>query len=285
MKLIKLIIYKRGETLINEERAIDVDTIISPIRFNSDTSKSYFTVRTKNPTGNPGDLVNYQVDEELADIAALSNDFVLLTVTSRDGRGLVVGGVALDEEEMLFNVQKVAEGFQPSGAGATFLYCEDGEPTPVPYIVDEDVDAIIAQTEAGAGTGTVTSFSAGDLSPVFTTNVTDPTTTPALEFELEDQAANTFFAGPAADPDAPPTFRSIELADLPTPADAAANLVYAGPVSGADAPPSFRALIGDDLPITTVSDPGNFTVIDTDAALKVTIGGTDYYLPIYVYTP
>ena len=35
-------------------------------------------------------------------------------------------------------------------------------------------------------TGTVTSFSAGNLSPLFTTNVATPTTTPALSFNLSN---------------------------------------------------------------------------------------------------
>lgn len=285
MKLIKLTVYKRGETILNEERAIDVDTIISPIRFNADTEKSYFTIRTKNPTGNPGDLVNYQVDEELDDIAALSNDFVILTVTQRDGRGLFVGGVSLESEEMIFNVEKVAEGFVPVSSGSGFLYCEDGEPTPVPYVVDEDVDTIIAQTEAGAGTGTVTSFSSGDLAPLFTTEVSNPNTTPAQSFELVEQVEKTFLAGPVSGVDAPPTFREIALSDLPAPGNEEVNFVYAGPDSGLPAPPSFRALVGDDLPIVSVSDPGNFTVIDTDVALSYTKEGTTYYIPVYVYTP
>lgn len=34
---------------------------------------------------------------------------------------------------------------------------------------------------------------------------------------------------------------------------------------------------------TIVSDPGNFTTLDPNRALKVTKGGVDYYLPIYIY--
>lgn len=69
----------------------------------------------------------------------------------------------------------------------------------------------------GGGGGTVTSFSAGDLSPLFTTNVATATTTPALSFILTDQAPNTVFAGPIAGPDdAAPTFRALVAADIPT---------------------------------------------------------------------
>lgn len=50
-------------------------------------------------------------------------------------------------------------------------------------------------TASGSG-GTVTSFSAGNLSPVFTTSVATATTTPALSFSLSNAAANTYFGNP-----------------------------------------------------------------------------------------
>lgn len=70
----------------------------------------------------------------------------------------------------------------------------------------------------GGGSGTVTSFSAGDLSPLFTTGVATPTTTPALSFALSTQAANLVFAGPTSGGAAAPTFRALVAADLPAPA-------------------------------------------------------------------
>ncbi|HEV2231901.1 MAG TPA: hypothetical protein VGV68_00700, partial [Terriglobia bacterium] len=68
-----------------------------------------------------------------------------------------------------------------------------------------------------AGTGTVTSFSAGTLAPLFTTSVATATTTPALTFALTSQNANLFFAGPTSGAAAAPTFRSLMGADLPNP--------------------------------------------------------------------
>jgi len=44
-----------------------------------------------------------------------------------------------------------------------------------------------------AGTGTVTSFSAGTLSPLFTTSVATATTTPALSFSLSNAGGGTVF--------------------------------------------------------------------------------------------
>ena len=49
-----------------------------------------------------------------------------------------------------------------------------------------------SQKGAGGGSGTVTSFSAGNLSPLFTTSVATATTTPALTFSLSSAAAGTF---------------------------------------------------------------------------------------------
>lgn len=44
-----------------------------------------------------------------------------------------------------------------------------------------------------SGGGTVTSFSSGNLSPLFTTSVSNASTTPALSFTLSNAAANTYF--------------------------------------------------------------------------------------------
>jgi hypothetical protein len=70
------------------------------------------------------------------------------------------------------------------------------------------------QTFPGAGSGTVTSFSSGNLAPLFSTSVATATTSPALSFSLTSQAANLVFAGPNGAAGAP-TFRSIVGADLP----------------------------------------------------------------------
>lgn len=64
------------------------------------------------------------------------------------------------------------------------------------------------------GSGTVTSFSSGNLSPLFTTSVATATTTPALSFTLSTQSANTVFSGPTSGGAAAPTFRALVLADI-----------------------------------------------------------------------
>lgn len=70
------------------------------------------------------------------------------------------------------------------------------------------------------GSGTVTSFSSGSLGAgsgtIFTTSVSNATTTPALSFSLVTQAANVVFAGPSSGGSANPAFRSLVSADLPS---------------------------------------------------------------------
>lgn len=65
----------------------------------------------------------------------------------------------------------------------------------------------------GGGSGTVTNFSAGNLSPLFTSSVANPTTTPALTFAQISQLQNLFFASPNGAP-GNPAFRAIATADL-----------------------------------------------------------------------
>lgn len=65
-----------------------------------------------------------------------------------------------------------------------------------------------------AGTGTLTNFTAGNLSPLFTSNVANPTTAPALTFAQVSQAQNLVFASPSGSA-GNPTFRALTLADMP----------------------------------------------------------------------
>src|SRR6185437_15751376 len=72
-----------------------------------------------------------------------------------------------------------------------------------------------------SGAGTVTSFSSGNLSPLFTTSVATSTSTPALTFALSTAAANTVFGnftGGVAAPTftAAPTFSAANLTNFPT---------------------------------------------------------------------
>lgn len=68
---------------------------------------------------------------------------------------------------------------------------------------------------SASSSGTVTSVSAGNLSPLFTASVATATTTPAITFAQVTQGANLVFAGPGTGADANPTFRSLVAADMP----------------------------------------------------------------------
>jgi hypothetical protein len=67
----------------------------------------------------------------------------------------------------------------------------------------------------GSSSGTVTSFSSGNLSPLFTSFVATATTTPALSFTLSTQTAYTVFAN-CTNATAAPSFCSLIDAMLPT---------------------------------------------------------------------
>jgi hypothetical protein len=68
----------------------------------------------------------------------------------------------------------------------------------------------------GGGGGTVTSFSSGNLSPLFTTSVATSTSTPAQTFTASTAAQNSFLAGPFSGGAGAYSFRSILVVDLPT---------------------------------------------------------------------
>jgi hypothetical protein len=59
-----------------------------------------------------------------------------------------------------------------------------------------------------SGSGTVISFSAGNLSPLFTTSVATAASTPALSFSLSNAAQNSVFAGPASGGSGAPSFQT-----------------------------------------------------------------------------
>lgn len=134
----------------------------------------------------------------------------------------------------------------------------------------------------GGGMGTVTSVASGNLSPLFTVSVANPSTTPTLSFTLSSAAQGAFFGGPVGGSGAP-AFRPLQVSDLPsgtgtlttlsvaslTPLFAttvtnpttspavtfalnsqAQNTVFAGPSSGSGTP-TFRALTAADLPAST----------------------------------
>lgn len=122
----------------------------------------------------------------------------------------------------------------------------------------------ITLTVTAGGSGTVTSFSAGTLSPLFTTSVATATTTPALSFTLSNAAANTAY-GNFTGSSAAPSFGKIPIAALAT---STANTIIGFDGSGNPA----NVLIGSGLydsagvkivwgePLAQASAPARLTI-------------------------
>jgi len=120
----------------------DVKDIVSPIRYSSGLSKSYFTARTNKGGVNDnhnGSKIDYQSSDSLAVIAAKSPLFLLLNVVSRRG----VDG---NNEAYIFVSSKITESLVPTPDGTLFYYIEDGDPLPVEYIVSQSVATIISMS-------------------------------------------------------------------------------------------------------------------------------------------
>lgn len=90
--------------------------------------------------------------------------------------------------------------------------------------------SLLSFTITGTGLGTVTHFSAGTLSPLFTTSVGTPNTTPALSFSLSNAAGGTLF-GRAAGTTGAPAYTSTPVLGIP--ASVMGTLGLAGSGSGA----------------------------------------------------
>lgn len=86
----------------------------------------------------------------------------------------------------------------------------------------------------GPGEGTVVSFSAGNLSPLFTTSVTSPTTTPALSFTLSDAPADSWFGNAGSSP-AAPAFNTTTLPTSLFPANIPSNAATANALAATPA--------------------------------------------------
>lgn len=92
------------------------------------------------------------------------------------------------------------------------------------YICSEVSSGVYAWVNSGTssgGSGTLTNFASGNLSPLFTTSVATPTTTPSQTFSLSNAAQNSVFAGPASGgAGAPsyqlaPTFSGANITGIP----------------------------------------------------------------------
>lgn len=114
--------------------------------------------------------------------------------------------------EVLANSKKITQ----LNASATLTGAELVEIVQAGFNVRTTTQDIADLGGGGGGVGTVTSFSSGNLAPLFTASVATATTTPALTFALVNQNANLVYAGPTTGAAAVPIFRSLVADDLPT---------------------------------------------------------------------
>lgn len=140
-------------------------------------------------------------------------DRAYLGIGTNGGSGTLTN-FSMDNFSPLFNVTVTSPTLNPhvsltpiAQAAHTFYAAPIVGGTPVFRTIDA--------SDLPGGGGTVTSFSSGDLPPLFTTSVATPTTTPALSYNLTSQSANKVFAGPTGGGASPPTFRSLVSADFP----------------------------------------------------------------------
>lgn len=85
----------------------------------------------------------------------------------------------------------------------------------------------------GANPGSVTSFTAGDLVPLFTTGVANPTTAPALSFTLSTAAANSWY-GNNTGSTAAPAFHTLSCSSLTDAGSGCTSTAYVLPAQPYD---------------------------------------------------
>lgn len=158
---------------------------------------------------------------------------------------------------------------------------------------------------SSAGAGTVTSFSAGILSPLFTTAVANNTTTPSLTFTLSNAAGNSWF-GNATSLSAAPTYNTspIPTSLLPanikysvsalsmgssTTVDWSLASAFTGTTS-TNTILSFTNVTAGQSIVIRITSGGNFTltwpspvlwVNGTEPTMSTTIGKIDVYTIFY----
>ncbi|MCU7618234.1 hypothetical protein NZ698_13575 [Chryseobacterium sp. PBS4-4] len=152
----------------------------------------------------------------------------------------------LDNGNTGFNISNPAAKVDIfTSAASTGFRLRDGNQAAGKVLVSDNDGFATWQTVAsGGGSGTVTNFSSGNLSPLFTTSVATSSTTPALSFTLSNAPANTVFGNSTATAGAPSYF-------------AASSLPIAGDVTGTLGSTVVSQINGSPLGITIGAATGS----------------------------
>jgi len=157
--------------------------------------------------------------------------------------------------------QPIAYPYYADGNGYFYYYVLAGT-----YVERQCVPAStctyfkITLTGGAAGTGTVTNFSAGNLTPLFTTSVANPTTTPALTFNLSSTANNTFLANFSGSSGLPSYWTLAAGSNITLTPSGSTLTISAAPGGGTPGAPRYSVQYND--PLNTFAGQSWFVVND-----------------------
>ena len=120
--------------------------------------------------------------------------------------------------------------------------------------------AFVQAAVSAAGGGSVTSFSTGSLTPIFSASVANATTTPALSFSLSNAAAHSFLGNNTGSTGAP-AYVSLTAADIPNIAESQVTSLVSD--LALKAPLASPALTGTPTAPTPLSTDNSTTIATT----------------------
>jgi hypothetical protein len=157
-----------------------------------------------------------------------------------------------------------------------------GDVTALPGIQIVNGTGVIQIGASGALGGTLTNITVGDIDPLWTTNVSNPTTTPTVSFVLNDMPSGAVLIGPQTGADAPGTLRRLLGDDLLSAIEAGSNITFSAvgdrivissTASGGGGGTVTEVFSGDLPPLFTTTVNNSTTVPDIQYILNSTASG------------
>jgi len=156
----------------------------------------------------PTTISGYGITDAEHALGNPSTDGMVLSSTAAGVRSWITPSAAAPVSSVFGRtgaIAAVATDYTPAFIGAEPAL---GNPAANGYILSSTTAGVRSWIVPPAGgSGTVTNFGANNLSPLFTTSVANPSTTPVLSFALQNQAINTVY-GNASTVTAAPSFTS-----------------------------------------------------------------------------